>query len=44
MKILLQCGLKLTAAQRVYAAFFLYALALALALALGFWAAKAPKT
>ena len=28
MKILLQCGLKLTAAQRVYAAFFLYALAL----------------
>jgi hypothetical protein len=42
MKTLLQCGLKLTAAQRVDAAFFLYALALALAL--GFWAAKAPKT
>ena len=38
MKTLLQCGLKLTAAQRVDAAFFLYALAL------GFWAAKAPKT
>jgi hypothetical protein len=38
MKILLQCGLKLTAAQRVDAAFFLHALAL------GFWAAKALKT